>query len=101
MSDNTSTVFNAVSDNLDKLGVGGFAKNAFKLIGAIASVVGFFNKEAGESIQKFALSFTGVDDKIASLRDAVSNNRVVSQFGDNYDLGAGPAGPNQLATASL
>ncbi len=101
MSDNTSTVFNAVSDNLDKLGVGGFAKNAFKLIGAIASVVGFFNKEAGESIQKFALSFTGVDDKIASLRDAVSNNRVVSQFGDNYDLGAGPTGPNQLATASL
>jgi len=95
-SKNASSVFNAASDNLDKLGVTGASKMAFQFISTVASIVGIFSKEAKESIQDFALSAFGIDEKIASLKEASSNGRVVSQFGDKFGVGS-----HKIATPEL
>ncbi len=85
-SKNASSVFNAASNNLDKLGVTGASKMAFQFISTVASIVGIFSKEAKESIQGFALSAFGIDEKIASLKEASSNSRIVTQFGDKFGV---------------
>ncbi len=96
-SNNVSSVFNAASDNIERLGVTGASKIAFQFISTVASIVGIFSKEAKESIQNFALSAFGIDRKINDLREAISNNRVVSQFGDKFGMGANKPHAPELA----
>jgi len=85
-SKKASSVFNAASDNLDKLGVTGASKMAFQFISTVASIVGIFSKEAKESIQGLALSAFGIDEAIEDLRKSSSNGRIVTQFGDKFGV---------------
>ncbi len=86
LSKNVSSKFNAVSSNLDKLGITGISKIAFQFIDAVADVIGIFSEDAKKSMQSFALSALGIDEKINSLKEAASNNRLVSQFGDKFGI---------------
>ncbi len=78
-----TTAFDIASNNTSSLGLSGFQKGVFSIVSGVAAIASsfswLFGKEAVQSVQRFALDFIGIEDKLANLKADVENGTVALQ----------------------
>lgn len=78
-----SNAFNFVDENKENLGLNSFQRGFISIASGIAAIASglswLFGEEAAQSVQRWALKMTGVEQKVAQLQDDLENGTFARQ----------------------